>query len=96
MAAPVSVEPGRPSPKDAEARWAVTVDFDRCAGSGMCAGLAAHHFGFDGGRSRPPAGPLDADEAVIAAAECCPMEAITVTEAGSGRPIFPEKPENGR
>jgi ferredoxin len=76
-------------------RWRVTVDQDRCAGAGLCAGLAPHRFTLAGGRSQPPAGPVDADDVVLDAAECCPMEAIILTDAATGEPIFAVPAEEG-
>jgi ferredoxin len=71
--------------------WHVAVDQQRCTGSGICASLAAAHFVYREGRSRAPAGPVPADDDVLAAAECCPMEAITVTEPATGRVLFPDR-----
>jgi ferredoxin len=69
--------------------WLVTVDGGRCTGSGICASLAAAHFTYRDGRSASPPGPVPPDDDVVAAAECCPMEAITVTEQGTGRVLHP-------
>jgi ferredoxin len=67
--------------------WKITVS-PACIGSGVCAGTAPKHFtiGPDG-RSRPLASPVDPDDAVLGAAESCPLEAITLTDAGTGAPI---------
>lgn len=69
--------------------WLVTVDEQRCTGSGICASLAATHFAYRDGRSRAVGGPSAPDDDVVAAAECCPMEAITVTERETGRVVHP-------
>jgi len=37
----------------------------------MCAGLAPRHFTYAGGTSSPPADPVEPDETILAAAECC-------------------------
>lgn len=71
-------------------RWEVRVDRYRCQGSGMCVGSAPDYFGLDGGRSQPLAGTVDPDDVVLSAAECCPMEAISVSELDTGRQLFPE------
>jgi ferredoxin len=68
-------------------QWLVAVAPDRCAGAGVCAGLAPEHFTVDGNRSRPPAAPVEPDEALLDAADCCPMEAIAVTDAATGKRI---------
>nr|ANY57980.1 hypothetical protein [uncultured bacterium] len=71
--------------------WLVAVDERRCTGSGICASLASAHFVYRDGRSHAPAGPVGPDDDVLAAAECCPMEAITVTDPATGRVLFPER-----
>lgn len=71
-------------------RWILSVDPDRCGGSGVCAGLAPRHFTYTGRQSVPVAGPFDPDDQVLAAAECCPMEAIRIVDAASGQPLYPE------
>jgi ferredoxin len=55
----------------------------------MCAGVAPGYFTIVKETSRPVSATVDADDAVMAAAECCPMEAITVTDAGTGEQLFP-------
>lgn len=69
-------------------RWRVEVDGTRCTGSGMCAGLAPSQFHLAEGRSRPAAGEIAPDAAVASAAECCPMEAIVLTDVATGQPVF--------
>jgi ferredoxin len=67
--------------------WRVTVS-PACIGSGVCAGTAPRHFAIGpDGRSRPLASPIDPDDAVLGAADSCPMEAIAVTDADSGAPV---------
>nr|WP_204341824.1 ferredoxin [Micromonospora terminaliae] len=66
------------------------VDPARCIGSGICAGVAPRHFELVDGLSRPVAERIAADEAVLDAAESCPMEAIVVSEVESLRRIAPE------
>ncbi|UXY30484.1 ferredoxin [Streptomyces sp. HUAS TT20] len=73
----------------AESQWEVTVDPARCVGSGVCVAVAAGHFAVRDRRShavQPVTGP---DDAVLDAAETCPMEAILVREAGSGTLLAP-------
>jgi ferredoxin len=72
------------------AGWRLEVDRDRCIGSGMCAGMAPDHFTLVDGVSVPSAGPVPPDDAVIDAAESCPVEAITVRDAADGRLVAPE------
>jgi ferredoxin len=70
-------------------RWNLEIDHTRCVGSGMCAGVAPEYFTIVGEVSRPVAATVTADDTVMAAAECCPMEAIAVTEASTGERLFP-------
>lgn len=62
--------------------WEVSVDRARCLGSGICTALAAGHFAMADEHSRPRAGRIAPDEAVLDAADSCPAGAITVTDAG--------------
>lgn len=72
------------------ARWRVAVDRSACRGSGMCIGLAPEHFGADdSGKALPRAELVSADEAVLDAAESCPLEAITVTDEATGQRLAP-------
>ncbi|SNT00261.1 ferredoxin [Asanoa hainanensis] len=67
--------------------WNVEVSSE-CIGSGVCAGSAPRHFALGAdGRSRPLATPVDPDDAVLGAAASCPMEAIGVSDAGTGVPV---------
>ncbi|MEU4392678.1 ferredoxin [Kribbella sp. NPDC023855] len=76
------------------AKWKVTVDQDACTGSGMCLGVAPGHFEFGPDRrSRPRAELIHPDDAAASAAECCPMAAITIADADSGRQLVPEPAE---
>ncbi|MCB5907104.1 ferredoxin [Streptomyces pinistramenti] len=71
-------------------RWRVEVDRSVCIGSGMCAGTAPDGFRLDAARQSHPVAPeTDAAENVLAAAESCPVEAITLTLADSGEVVFP-------
>ncbi|MEV4329160.1 ferredoxin [Streptomyces sp. NPDC049597] len=71
-------------------RWRVEVDRGVCIGSGMCVGHAPDGFRLDTARqSHPRAETADASEEVLAAAENCPVEAITITLLDSGETVFP-------
>ena len=67
------------------ADWALDVDRADCIGSGLCASTVPGRFtlGPDG-RAEAVDAAIDEDPAVVAAAESCPAEAITVVEIGSG------------
>ncbi|GAA0493696.1 ferredoxin [Streptomyces stramineus] len=71
-------------------RWRVEVDRGVCVGSGLCAGTAPGAFRLDTARQSHPTDPeAEASGAVLAAAESCPVEAITVRALDSGAAIFP-------
>ncbi len=69
--------------------WRVTVN-DSCVGSGMCAAIAAGYFHLgDDEQSHPVHPEVAPNEAVRYAAVACPMEAIVVTDTGTGDPVSP-------
>jgi ferredoxin len=71
-------------------RWHLEVDRSTCIGSGMCVNSAPDGFKLDAARQAHPAQPdTDAAESLLAAAEGCPVEAITITFLGTGEPVFP-------
>ncbi|MFI7007186.1 ferredoxin [Streptomyces sp. NPDC050145] len=71
-------------------RWHVEVDRGVCIGSGMCVSHAPGAFRLDTARqSRPIEADVDAGESVLAAAEGCPVEAISLALAESGEVVFP-------
>jgi ferredoxin len=70
--------------------WRVSVDPKRCTGSGVCAATAPRHFRVVDGRSRPAAELADPADPLLAAAESCPMEAITIRDAHTGQTLAPE------
>ncbi|MFI9610521.1 ferredoxin [Streptomyces sp. NPDC052023] len=71
-------------------RWQVGVDRSLCIGSAQCVHHAPDAFRLDAGRqSRPIEPATDAGEGVLAAAENCPVEAITITLRDSGEAVFP-------
>ncbi|MEV0562883.1 ferredoxin [Dactylosporangium sp. NPDC050588] len=69
--------------------WRITVDHT-CIGSGSCQGIAPDRFELDDVEGR--AHPVDQDvapddEAVLDAMASCPMEAISVVDLTTGRPV---------
>ncbi|MFI7385006.1 ferredoxin [Streptomyces sp. NPDC049813] len=71
-------------------RWHVEVDRGVCIGSATCLHHAPGAFRLDTARqSHPEAPETDANEQVLAAAEGCPVEAIVITVADGGEPVFP-------
>jgi ferredoxin len=72
------------------ARYRIQVDHAVCQGSGLCVGIAPENFKIgDDFKSRPLMETVDASDNVRDAAECCPLEAITVTDADTGEPVAP-------
>lgn len=68
--------------------WPVTVDAGRCISSGMCLGTAPGRFRFDESQhSSPVQAPAEPDDQVRDAAASCPVEAILLTDAGTGKPV---------
>jgi len=71
-------------------RWLLEVDHGTCVSSGMCVGLAPAAFELTSARqSSPKLAEVDPDDAVLDAAENCPVEAITITDAVTGAAVFP-------
>ena len=70
-------------------QWRLAVDAGRCIGSGTCAGTAPSHFTLVDGRSVPIADQVDPDDDAVAAADLCPVTAITVHDT-DGHLIAPE------
>ncbi|WP_155371163.1 ferredoxin [Catellatospora vulcania] len=70
-------------------QWKVAVDRDRCIGSGLCAGTAPDYFALVDKKSTPLRDLVDPDESVSDAADCCPVEAILVTDPTTGDTIAP-------
>ncbi|MDT0473294.1 ferredoxin [Streptomyces sp. DSM 41014] len=72
--------------------WTVEVDTRRCIGSGVCASTAPGRFTLNNtGRSQPTTPTVTPEDRVLDAAYTCPMEAITITNGGTGRSVFPEE-----
>jgi ferredoxin len=69
--------------------WRIEVDGRRCAGSGTCAASAPQFFELRDGVSAPVTEHVTEHETVLAAAEICPLEAISVTELRTGARIAP-------
>ncbi|PSL56665.1 ferredoxin [Saccharothrix carnea] len=61
--------------------WTIEVDRAACLGTGMCTSIAPGHFRLDGSTSTPVKSEVEPDDAVVDAAESCPMEAILVRSA---------------
>ncbi|MDY7231195.1 ferredoxin [Hyalangium rubrum] len=69
-------------------RWRVRVT-ESCAGCGLCVIAADRYFHLVDDYSQAQHTEVDPDEAVIAAAELCPMNAIEVVDAETGAEVVP-------
>jgi ferredoxin len=68
--------------------WRVTVDAGVCIGSGVCVGTAPDRFSFDEAQHSSPVRALtEPDDQVRDAAVSCPVEAILLTDADTGKPV---------
>jgi ferredoxin len=68
----------------------VTVDTDLCIGSGGCVLRAPEGFELDAARqSCPRHEVMPPSDAVLDAAENCPVEAIEIVEEATGVAVFP-------
>ena len=66
------------------------MDRSVCICSAQCVHRAADAFRLDSARQSHPVAPdVDAGEPILEAAENCPVEAIVITLAESGEPVFP-------
>ncbi len=69
-------------------RLIVRVDHDACIGSGICVGIAPARFALGADRrSHPVAEEAAFSELIVDAAASCPMEAISVLDADTGKPV---------
>ncbi|MFI6644815.1 ferredoxin [Streptomyces sp. NPDC050504] len=71
--------------------WSVAVDRAACIGASVCANYAPGLFVLEAGKSSPRVSNTAPDEAVLDAAETCPVSAITVHDAASGALLAPEE-----
>ncbi|MER5262885.1 ferredoxin [Actinosynnema sp. NPDC002837] len=69
--------------------WTIEVDRATCMGTGMCTSIAPDHFRLDGGTATPVKPEVEPDDAVVDAAESCPMEAILV-RSSDGTVLAPQ------
>jgi ferredoxin len=70
--------------------WTLSVDSEHCGGTGLCVGRAPELFQLGPDRrAHAVHTQVASDDAVVDAAECCPMEAIRVVDT-TGRLLYPE------
>lgn len=71
--------------------WSIEIDANTCIGSGMCAGVAPDHFELVDGYASAKEDRVEPADAVVDAAESCPVEAILVKDVETDRMIAPEE-----
>ncbi len=68
----------------------INVDLNVCVGNAMCETYATNTFTLNEDRQSSVVNPDgDPEEAVLEAAENCPVSAITVEDAETGEQLFP-------
>lgn len=71
-------------------RLRITIDYDRCVGSGICILTAPGVFAYNAERQSTVTDPAaEPEERVLEAAQGCPQLAITVEDAETGERLFP-------
>ncbi len=71
-------------------RFRISVDYDRCVGSRICVLTAPRVFGLNENLQSQVLDPAGAeDETILAAAEGCPMVAISLVDVDTGERVFP-------
>jgi ferredoxin len=68
----------------------VWVDHTACVGNAMCETIATKSFRLNDNRQSEAIDPVgDSEEAILEAAENCPVSAIFVEDAETGERLFP-------
>ena len=68
----------------------VWVDHNACVGNAMCVTIATQAFKLNENRQSEAVDPVaDTPEAILEAAENCPVSAITVEDEETGESLFP-------
>lgn len=69
----------------------ICIDKEQCIGDGACVTEAPETFDLDDDQlAIVRKGPWDDREYIVAAAECCPLDIITLTDAATGEQLYPE------
>ena len=68
--------------------WRVSADTTLCTSSGICLRTAPGRFQFDEAQHSSPVRALtESDDQIRDAAVSCPVEAILLTDADTGKPV---------
>jgi len=74
-----------------KSKYIVEISRDICIGAASCIAIAANTFMLDeGNKVLIIEGEWDDDDIILAAAQSCPVFAITIKDATTGKQIFPE------
>lgn len=77
--------------KNDQNKYIVEIDREVCIGAASCVAIAANSFVLDQqNKVLILEGTWDSDEILLAAAQSCPVFAIKIKDAATGRQIFPE------
>ncbi len=76
----------------AKSKYIVELNRDVCIGAASCVAIAGATFKLDEtNKVLLVEGDWDTDELILAAAQSCPVFAIKIKDAATGRQIFPEE-----
>jgi ferredoxin len=69
--------------------WLLVVDRDVCIGAGACVAASKRFTLDDDYRSVAVEMSIEPDDAVLSAAQACPVDAICITDATTKKSIYP-------